>query len=144
CKIWRAKSVGTFDCEFGYSCMGYEIAGAWGAKMADPGREVVDFVGDGSYLMMNSDIYSSVLTGHKLIVIVCDNGGFAVIDRLQTFKGVPSFNNLLKDCRIEKLVRVDFVKHAESIGAIAEHVRSIADLERAIERAKRVQRTSVS
>ena len=56
-------------------------------------------VGDGSYLLMNSDIYSSVLTGHKLIVVLCDNGGFAVINRLQNFKGVPSFNNLLQDCR---------------------------------------------
>jgi len=142
-KNWKVKSPGTFDCEFGYSCMGYEIAGGWGAKMATPDAEVIVMVGDGSYLMMNSDVYSSVLTGQKLIIVVCDNGGFAVIDRLQTFKGVPSFNNLLKDCRIEKLVRVDFAKHAESMGAIAEHVRSIADLERAIERARRAERTSV-
>jgi len=142
-KLWKAKSVGTFDCEFGFSCMGYEIAGGWGAKMATPDADVIVMVGDGSYLMMNSDVYSSVLTGHKLIIVVCDNGGFAVIDRLQTFKGVPSFNNLLKDCRVEKLVRVDFAKHAESMGAIAEHVRSIADLERVIERAKGAERTSV-
>ena len=142
-KNWKVKSPGTFDCEFGYSCMGYEIAGGWGAKMATSDADVIVMVGDGSYLMMNSDVYSSVLTGHKLIIVVCDNGGFAVIDRLQTFKGVPSFNNLLKDCRIEKLVRVDFAKHAESMGAIAEHVRSIADLERAIERAKGAERTSV-
>ena len=142
-KNWKIKSPGTFDCEFGFSCMGYEVAGGWGAKMATPDAEVIVMVGDGSYLMMNSDIYSSVLTGHKLIVVVCDNGGYAVIDRLQTFKGVPSFNNLLKDCRIEKLVPVDFAKHAESMGAAAEHVRSIADLEQAIERAKRAERTSV-
>jgi 3D-(3,5/4)-trihydroxycyclohexane-1,2-dione acylhydrolase (decyclizing) len=142
-KNWKVKAPGTFDCEFGFSCMGYEIAGGWGAKMATADAEVIVMVGDGSYLMMNSDIYSSVLTGHKLIIVVCDNGGFAVIDRLQTFKGVPSFNNLLKDCRIEKLVPVDFAKHAESMGAMAEHVRSIADLERAIERAKRAERTSV-
>ena len=67
--------------------MGYEISGGWGAKMALPDREVIVFVGDGSYLMMNSDLYSSVLTGHKLIVIVCDNGGFAVINRLQVNQG---------------------------------------------------------
>ena len=102
CKNWKAKSVGTFDCEFGFSCMGYEIAGGWGAKMADPERDVIVFTGDGSYLMMNSDIYSSVLTGHKLIVVVCDNGGFAVINRLQNFKGSASFNNLLEDCRRER------------------------------------------
>jgi 3D-(3,5/4)-trihydroxycyclohexane-1,2-dione acylhydrolase (decyclizing) len=142
-KNWKVKSPGTFDCEFGFSCMGYEIAGGWGAKMARPDSEVIVMVGDGSYLMMNSDIYSSVLTGHKLIVVVCDNGGFAVIDRLQTFKGVPSFNNLLKDCRIEQLVPVDFAKHAESMGAIAERVRSIADLERALEQAKKAARTCV-
>lgn len=142
-KNWKVKSRGTFDCEFGFSCMGYEIAGAWGAKMATPDADVIVMVGDGSYLMMNSDIYSSVLTGHKLIVIICDNGGYAVINRLQNFKGVPSFNNLLKDCRVKELVKVDFAKHAESMGAISEHVRSLADLEAAIDRAKAADRTSV-
>ena len=83
--------------EYGFSCMGYEIAGGWGAKMALPDREVVVFVGDGSYLMMNSDLYSSVLSGHKLIVIVCDNGGFAVINRLQINQGGVPFNNLIAD-----------------------------------------------
>ena len=82
-KLWRNRTLGAFDCEFGYSCMGYEIAGGWGRKMAEPDSDVIVFTGDGSYLMMNSDIYSSVLSGHKLIVIVCDNGGFAVINRLQ-------------------------------------------------------------
>jgi 3D-(3,5/4)-trihydroxycyclohexane-1,2-dione acylhydrolase (decyclizing) len=143
CKNWRAKSVGTFDCEFGFSCMGYEISGAWGAKMADPGRDVIAMIGDGSYMMMNSDIYSTVLTGHKLIVVVCDNGGFAVIDRLQTFKGSKSFNNLIADCRVENLAYVDFAKHAESMGAIAETVHSIGDLEDAFKRAKKNDRTTV-
>src|SRR5690606_22579026 len=112
----------------------------WGAKMAEPERDVIVFVGDGSYLMMNSDISSSVLTGHKLIIVVCDNGGFAVIGRLQTFKGSPSFNNLLEDCRRETDVRVDFAKHAESLGAISEHVKSIGDLEAAFARAKAADR----
>jgi 3D-(3,5/4)-trihydroxycyclohexane-1,2-dione acylhydrolase (decyclizing) len=143
CKNWKVKSVGTFDCEFGYSCMGYEIAGAWGAKMADPDRDVIAMIGDGSYLMMNSDIYSTVLTGHKLIVVVMDNGGFAVINRLQNFKGSKSFNNLLADCRIKELVEVDFAKHAESMGAIAETVHSIGELEQAFARAKQADRTSV-
>jgi 3D-(3,5/4)-trihydroxycyclohexane-1,2-dione acylhydrolase (decyclizing) len=142
-KNWRAKSIGSFDCEFGFSCMGYEIAGGWGAKMADPSRDVIAMVGDGSYLMQNSDIYSTVLTGHKLIVVVCDNGGFAVINRLQNFKGSKSFNNLIADCRIERLVEVDFQKHAESMGAIAETVHSIAELEQAFARAKKADRTSV-
>ena len=142
-KNWKVKSPGTFDCEFGFSCMGYEIAGGWGAKMATPDAEVIVMVGDGSYLLMNSDIYSSVLTGHKLIVVLCDNAGFAVINRLQNFKGVPSFNNLLQDCRIKSLVRVDFARHAEAMGAIAEHVHSIADLEGALQRAKAADRTTV-
>jgi 3D-(3,5/4)-trihydroxycyclohexane-1,2-dione acylhydrolase (decyclizing) len=142
-KNWRAKSVGTFDCEFGFSCMGYEISGGWGAKMADPSRDVIVMVGDGSYLMQNSDIYSSVLTGHKLIVVVCDNGGFAVINRLQNFKGSKSFNNLIADCRIENLVEVDFRKHAESMGALAETVHSTGELEQAFKRAKQADRTSV-
>jgi 3D-(3,5/4)-trihydroxycyclohexane-1,2-dione acylhydrolase (decyclizing) len=142
-KNWKIRSPGTFDCEFGYSCMGYEIAGGWGAKMAIPDADVFVMVGDGSYLMMNSDIYSSVLTGHKLIIVVCDNGGYAVINRLQNYKGVPSFNNLIKDSRHRKLVMVDFAKHAEAMGARAEHVRSLGDLEAAVERAKRADTTSV-
>ena len=143
CKNWKAKSVGTFDCEFGFSCMGYEIAGGWGAKIADPKRDVIVFTGDGSYLMMNSDIYSSVLTGHKLIIVVCDNGGFAVINRLQNFKGSASFNNLIKDCRIEQEIRVDFVQHAQSMGAGGEWVQSITELEQAFQRAKQSDKTYV-
>lgn len=142
-KNWKVKSVGTFDCEFGYSCMGYEIAGGWGAKMATPGAEVIVLVGDGAYLMMNSDIYSSVLTGHKMIVVVCDNGGYAVINRLQNYKGGASFNNLIKDCRVAQHVEVDFVSHAQSMGALAETVTSIAELEQALERARAAPRTAV-
>ena len=119
------------------------VAGGWGAKMADPDRDVIVFCGDGSYLMMNSDIYSSVLTGHKLIVVVCDNGGFAVINRLQNGTGGVSFNNLIKDCRIENEVSVDFVGHARAMGALGEHVESIADLEAAFQRAKAADRTYV-
>ncbi|MCB1715874.1 MAG: 3D-(3,5/4)-trihydroxycyclohexane-1,2-dione acylhydrolase (decyclizing) [Candidatus Competibacteraceae bacterium] len=143
CKNWKVKSIGTFDCEFGFSCMGYEIAGGWGAKMASPERDVIVFTGDGSYLMMNSDIYSSVLSGHKLIIIVCDNGGFAVINRLQNFKGGASFNNLIKDCRIEQEVRVDFIQHARSMGAGGEWVHSITELEQAFRRAKEADKTYV-
>ena len=125
------------------SCMGYEIAGAWGQKMANPDRDVIAMVGDGSYLMMNSDIYSTVLTGHKLIVVVMDNGGFAVINRLQNAKGSKSFNNLIADSKIEKLVEVDFAQHAASMGAHAETVHSIGDLEQAFARAKKADRTAV-
>jgi 3D-(3,5/4)-trihydroxycyclohexane-1,2-dione acylhydrolase (decyclizing) len=143
-KNWRCRSTNSFDLEYGYSCMGYEIAGGWGAKMADPSREVIVMVGDGSYMMMNSDIYSSVLTGHKLIVVVCDNGGYAVIDRLQTFKGTPSFNNFIKDSKIAAPpFSVDFVRHAESMGALAIKVDGIAELEQAMDWAKTTDRTTV-
>jgi 3D-(3,5/4)-trihydroxycyclohexane-1,2-dione acylhydrolase (decyclizing) len=143
---WRAKGTATFDCEFGYSCMGYEIAGGWGARMADPSRDVLVMVGDGSYLMMNSDIYSSVMTGMKLIVVVCDNGGFLVIDRLQRAKGIPSFNNSLATARTAgpgAAARVDFARHAEAMGAIGVRVKSIGDLEEAVRAAKAADRTTV-
>ncbi len=143
CMNWRVKEIGTFDCEFGFSCMGYEISGGWGARIADPSRDVIVMVGDGSYMMMNSDIYSSVLSGMKLIVIVCDNGGFAVIDRLQRAKGIPSFNNQLEDCRIRELVRVDFARHAEAMGALGIPVRGLGELEDAFRRAKDADRTTV-
>ncbi|MCY4423273.1 MAG: 3D-(3,5/4)-trihydroxycyclohexane-1,2-dione acylhydrolase (decyclizing) [Acidimicrobiaceae bacterium] len=140
---WRAGTVHSFDCEYGYSCMGYEISGAWGAKMAMPEREVMVLLGDGSYLMMNSDLYSTVITGHKLIVIVCDNGGYAVIDRLQVNQGGASFNNLFADCRTERLVDIDFAAHAASMGCETETVATVAELEAAIERARAADRTYV-
>ena len=142
-KNWRVKAPGSFDCEFGFSCMGYEIAGGWGAAMADSSRETIVMVGDGSYMMMNSDIYSAVLAGHKMIVVVCDNGGYAVINRLQNAKGVPSFNNLIKDSRVREPFAVDFVRHAESMGALARKVESLADLGAAFDWAKNNDRTTV-
>ncbi|MCQ3803890.1 MAG: 3D-(3,5/4)-trihydroxycyclohexane-1,2-dione acylhydrolase (decyclizing) [bacterium] len=140
---WRTKQVGTFDCEFGYSTMGYEISGAWGAKMALPDRDVVAWMGDGGYLMMNSDIYSSVFSGHKVIMIVCDNGGFAVINRLQVNAGSEEFNNLLASSRHERMTRVDFVEHARSMGALAERVERLDQLAGAYQRAKEADRTYV-
>ena len=140
---WRSKSVGTFDCEFGYSTMGYEISGAWGAKMALPDRDVLTWVGDGGYLMMNSDLYSSVFSGHKLIMIVCDNGGFAVINRLQINAGGEEFNNLFASSRHERMTRVDFVEHARSMGALAERVERLDQLPAAYRRAKEADRTYV-
>ncbi|MBT8425338.1 MAG: 3D-(3,5/4)-trihydroxycyclohexane-1,2-dione acylhydrolase (decyclizing), partial [Silicimonas sp.] len=146
-KNWRVKSPNTFDLEFGFSCMGYELAGGWGHAMAKNGEGTpIVMVGDGSYMMMNSDIYSSVLSGHKMIVVVCDNGGFAVINRLQTAFGVPGFNNLLKDARVvnkDAPLHVDFAKHAESMGAHARHCEGLADLEAAMEWAQGTDRTTV-
>ncbi|UCI31623.1 3D-(3,5/4)-trihydroxycyclohexane-1,2-dione acylhydrolase (decyclizing) [Mesorhizobium sp. B4-1-4] len=142
-KNWRVKAPNTFDCEFGFSCMGYEIAAGWGAAMADPTRTPIVMIGDGTYMMMNSDIYSTVLSGHKMVVIVCDNGGYAVINRLQNAKGAASFNNLIKDCRVKEPFSVDFVKHAESMGALTRRVDSLADLAQAVDWALGTDRTTV-
>jgi 3D-(3,5/4)-trihydroxycyclohexane-1,2-dione acylhydrolase (decyclizing) len=138
---WRSKSVGSFDTEFGMSTMGYEIAGGLGAKMARPDTDVVVFVGDGSYLMMNSDIYSTVFTGHKVIFVICDNGGFASINNLQVNQGGVSFNNMLDTARHKELTRVDFAKHAESLGATSERVEHLDDLAAAFARAKASDRS---
>ena len=137
---WRSKSVNSFDSEYGYSTMGYEIAGAWGARMARDG-DVICWVGDGSYLMMNSDVYSTVMTGQKVIFMVCDNGGFAVINRLQVNTGGAEFNNLLRTARHERYFHVDFVKHIEAMGAIAEKVERVEDLPAAWARAKAADRS---
>jgi 3D-(3,5/4)-trihydroxycyclohexane-1,2-dione acylhydrolase (decyclizing) len=142
-KNWRVKSPHTFDCDFGFSCMGYEVAGGWGAAIADKTRETFVLVGDGSYMMMNSDIYNSVLYGHKLIVIICDNGGYAVINRLQNFKGATSYNNLIKDTSSQHPFPVDYAKHAESMGAHARKVESLAELGQAIDWAKKNDKTTV-
>jgi 3D-(3,5/4)-trihydroxycyclohexane-1,2-dione acylhydrolase (decyclizing) len=142
-KHWRSLGVGTFDCEYGFSCMGYEIGGAWGAAMAMPDRTVISFCGDGSYLMSNSDVYGSVLSGHKFILILCDNEGYAVIDRLQVFKGGASFNNMLADVRAKDPTRVDFAKHAEAMGAWTEQVDSLDQLKSAMVRARAADRTAV-
>ncbi|MFD0917374.1 3D-(3,5/4)-trihydroxycyclohexane-1,2-dione acylhydrolase (decyclizing) [Pseudahrensia aquimaris] len=145
---WRTLDVGTVDVEFGYSCMGYEIAGAWGARIAqqedEAAQDTICFTGDGSYLMMNSDIYSSVLAGNKLIICVCDNGGFAVINKLQNNTGNASFNNLIADSNISvEPFAVDFAAHAASMGALAETVHSIDEFKEAFKRAKSADRTTV-
>jgi 3D-(3,5/4)-trihydroxycyclohexane-1,2-dione acylhydrolase (decyclizing) len=140
---WRARSVGTFDCEYGFSCMGYELSGGWGARLARPNGEVFVLVGDGSYLMLNSDLYSSVLTGKKLIVVLCDNGGFAVIERLQVGKGGTPFNNLWETSPVSVRERVDFAAHARSMGCLAEDVDDIAGLGDALGRARSADRTTV-
>ncbi|NNF92452.1 MAG: 3D-(3,5/4)-trihydroxycyclohexane-1,2-dione acylhydrolase (decyclizing), partial [Boseongicola sp.] len=145
---WKTLDVGTVDVEFGFSCMGYEIAGAWGARIAqaerEPKRETISFCGDGSYLLMNSDIYSSVLTEKKLIVLVLDNGGFAVINKLQNNVGQDSFNNLIADTpTATNQVGVDFEAHARALGAEAETVEHASELGAAFERAKAAKNTYV-
>ena len=142
-QIWRPKELNTHETEWGFSCMSYEISGALGIKMANPNKEVITFVGDVSYLLNNSDIYSSVITNNKLIIIVCDNGGHAVINRLQLFKGGKEFNCLFESSRVNNLVGVNFAKHAESMGAKSEEVTTILELEEAFKRAKKAKGTYV-
>jgi 3D-(3,5/4)-trihydroxycyclohexane-1,2-dione acylhydrolase (decyclizing) len=138
-RLWRTRDPRGYHLEYGYSCMGYEIAGGLGTKLALPDREVFVMVGDGSYLMMNSEIATSVAMRQKLVVVVLDNRGFGCIQRLQEACGGAPFNNLLGT----EAPAVDFAGHARSLGAQAEQVKTIADLEGALERARRAERTAV-
>ena len=145
---WRTLEIGTVDVEFGFSCMGYEIAGGWGARIAqsetEPAQDTIVFTGDGSYMLMNSDIYSSVLTEKKLIICVLDNGGFAVINKLQNNTGNESFNNLIADTpTATKPFAVDFEAHAKAMGATAETVSNPAEMAQAFLRAKASDKTYV-
>ena len=142
-KLWRPARPGGYHLEYGYSTMGYEIAGGLGVKMAEPGRDVVVMVGDGSYMMMNSEIATSVMLGLKLTIVVLDNRGFACINRLQVATGGNNFNNLLDDARHETPSAIDFRAHADSMGALAEKIDSIAELEEALARAKTNAKTTV-
>ena len=138
-KLWRATDAASYHLEYGFSCMGYEIAGGLGAKLALPKREVVVLVGDGSYLMMNSEIATSVALGAKLTIVLLDNRGFGCINRLQRGTGGAPFNNLLADAAPP----VDFTAHAASLGADAIAVDGIAGLEAALPGALRAKRTTV-
>ena len=135
-KLWRAGAPLGYHVEYGYSCMGYEIAGGIGVKMAHPDREVVVVIGDGSYLMMNSEIATAVMLGIKLTIVINDNRGFGCINRLQQATGGAPFNNLLRDARQQRMPEVDFVAHAASMGAKAVKVASIGELEAAFKAAK--------
>jgi len=142
-KLWRTRKPGGYHVEYGYSCMGYEIAGGLGVKLAEPDRDVVVMVGDGSYLMMNSEIATSVAMGAKLILTVLDNRGFGCINRLQQGTGGAPFNNLLGDTVHQTLPAIDFAAHAASLGAASEKVEGIANLEAALQRARASDRTYV-
>jgi len=137
-KLWRVRRPGTYHLEYGYSCMGYEIAGGLGAKLASPEREVLVLVGDGSYLMMNSEIATSLALGRKLTIVLLDNGGFGCIERLQAVVGGASFNNLFAAGS-----GVDFAAHAVSLGAAARAVSGIAELEAALTATRSEKRTAV-
>lgn len=142
-KLWRTATPGGYHVEYGYSCMGYEIAGALGVKLARPDRDVIVMIGDGSYLMMNSEIATSVMLDKKLIIVVLDNRGYGCINRLQQACGGAPFNNMLEDCLQGPLgaPQIDFAMHARSLGALAENVGTIPELEAAMQRARAADRT---
>jgi len=135
-KLWKTDKPGGYHLEYGFSCMGYEIAGGLGVKMAKPENEVVVMVGDGSYMMMNSELATSVMLGHKIIVVLLDNRGYGCINRLQMATGGDNFNNLLDDAYHVEPSNIDFAAHAGAMGATSEHVKSIEELGEALERAK--------
>jgi 3D-(3,5/4)-trihydroxycyclohexane-1,2-dione acylhydrolase (decyclizing) len=142
-KLWRTDKPGGYHLEYGFSCMGYEIAGGLGAKLAHPAREVWVMVGDGSYLMLNSEIATSVELGAKLNLVVLDNRGYGCINRLQRGTGGAPFNNLFDEGTRGEMPRVDFVAHARSLGAHAEHVADLSALSAALVRSRAHERTSV-
>jgi 3D-(3,5/4)-trihydroxycyclohexane-1,2-dione acylhydrolase (decyclizing) len=142
-KLWKAGAPGSYHMEYGFSTMGYEIAGGLGVKLARPSDDVVVMVGDGSYLMMNSEIVSSIMLGAKLTIVLLDNAGFGCINRLQMATGGANFNNLLKDTHHVTLPGIDFAAHAASMGAIARKVGSIGELETALQESEGNDRTTV-
>jgi 3D-(3,5/4)-trihydroxycyclohexane-1,2-dione acylhydrolase (decyclizing) len=151
-KLWRARHPKQYHLEYGYSCMGYEIAGGLGVKMADPSREVYVLVGDGSYLMMNTEIVTSIQEGFKLTIILMDNDGHKSIGALSRSLGqegfgtryaYPANGHLPGDDREATRLPVDLAENARSLGAHVIRCRSTADLAAALEEARGVDRTTV-
>ncbi len=148
-KLWRPTRPRAYHLEYGYSCMGYEIAAGLGVKLAEPERDVVVMVGDGSYLMMNSEIVTAVAEGLELTVVVVDNGGFQSIHGLQRACGSPSFNNERRFRDPESgrtdgdVVPVDFRAHAEAMGATALAARNADELQRTLQLARAADGVSV-
>jgi len=135
-KLWRTPAPGGYHLEYGYSCMGYEIAGGIGVRMARKGGEIFVLVGDGSYLMLNSELATAAASGHKLIIVLLDNHGFGCISRLQQGCGGRAYNNLLVGPDGVAPPEIDFEAHARSLGAYAEKVSDLAQLDAAIATAR--------
>ncbi len=147
-KLWRTRNCKGFHLEYGYSCMGYEIAGGLGAKMADPSREVYVMVGDGSYLMMSQEIVTSIQEGFKLTIILINNNGFASIGGLSNALGTKGFGTEYKfrNKKTGKLdgnfLPVDLATNAESLGAIVIRTKDIKSFKKALADAKKNDRTT--
>ena len=147
-KLWRVRDPKGYHLEYGYSCMGYEIAGGLGVKMAAPEREVYVMVGDGSYLMMAQEIHTAIQEGIKLNIVVLDNHGFGSIGALSESCGSGGFGTeyrLRKDGKLEgSTANVDFVANAQSLGAQAARVRTLDELRQALVAARTNTRTTVT
>jgi len=133
--LWQSAKGG-YHMEYGFSCMGYEVAGAMGIKLARPDKDVICFVGDGSYMMANSELATAVMRRVPFTVVLTDNCGYGCINRLQIECGGAEFNNMYKDCNVDVQPEIDFVAHAASMGARAEKIGSIAELEARIAAAR--------
>jgi 3D-(3,5/4)-trihydroxycyclohexane-1,2-dione acylhydrolase (decyclizing) len=148
-KLWRTYQPNTYHLEYGYSCMGYEIPGAMGVKLADPSREVYVFVGDGTYLMMPSEIATAIQEGIKLIIVVVDNHGFASIGGLSASLGCSGFGTRfrMRNGRTGQLdgdyLPIDYAANARSLGADAVAVSTIADFKAALKQARQADVTTV-
>lgn len=148
-KLWRTRNNKGFHMEYGYSCMGYEIAGGLGIKMADPSREVYVMIGDGSYLMMSQEIITSIQENAKLTIVLLNNNGFASIGGLSESLGTEGFGTRY-EYRNKKtgeldggILPVDLAANAASLGAIVLKAESLADLNNALEQAKKNTKTTV-
>jgi 3D-(3,5/4)-trihydroxycyclohexane-1,2-dione acylhydrolase (decyclizing) len=146
-KLWKSRGAGDYHSEYGYSCMGYEIAGALGVKMAAPDREVYALLGDGSYLMLNHEIVTSLQEGRKITIVLNDNHGYQCIHGLQRSCGSGGFGNEFRRRAGQRLegetLAIDFVANARSLGAAAFHADTEEELSRALEEARREPRTSL-
>ncbi|MBB4407823.1 MULTISPECIES: 3D-(3,5/4)-trihydroxycyclohexane-1,2-dione acylhydrolase (decyclizing) [Agrobacterium tumefaciens complex] len=141
-QLWKSKLPLSYHMEYGFSCMGYEVAGGLGIKMAEPDRDVIVMVGDGSYMMMNSELATSVAMGVKITLVITDNRGYGCINRLQMETGGAEFNNLYAHTNVNPIA-IDFVAHAGSMGADSRKVSTIAELEEALAAARASSRTTV-
>nr|WP_197975500.1 3D-(3,5/4)-trihydroxycyclohexane-1,2-dione acylhydrolase (decyclizing) [Rhizobium sp. CFBP 8762] len=141
-QLWKAGAPLSYHMEYGFSCMGYEVAGGLGIKMAETDRDVIVMVGDGSYMMMNSELATAVGMGLKITLVITDNRGYGCINRLQMGTGGAEFNNLYNHTNVSPIA-IDFVAHAGSMGADAVKVATIADLDAALAQARDATRSTV-
>jgi len=142
-KLWQADAPGSYHMEYGFSTMGYEVAGGLGVKLAKPDSDVIVMVGDGSYMMLNAEIASSIMLGAKITIVLLDNAGYGCINRLQMATGGANFNNLLRDTHHVTLPAIDFAGHAAAMGALTRKVASISELEIALKETAGENRTTV-